>query len=57
MIVLVGPLLFIVLGVIAVQAKRRGHSGGEVALIVVAGTACIVVVMFGILAWGFSDFG
>jgi hypothetical protein len=57
MIVLVGPLLFILLGVIAVKAKSRGHSGGEVALIVVAGTVCIVVVMFGILAWGFSDFG
>jgi hypothetical protein len=57
MIVLVGPLLFILLAVIAVKAKRRGHSGGKVALIVVAGTVCIVVVMFGILAWGFSGFG
>ena len=57
MIVLVGPLLFILLGIMAVKAKRRGRSGAEVALIVVVGTVCIVVVMFGILAWGFSDFG
>ncbi len=57
MIVLVGPLLFILLGVMAVGAKRRGLSGGEVALIVIVGSVCIVVVMFGILAWGFSDFG
>jgi uncharacterized membrane protein len=57
MIVLVGPLLFILLAFIAVKARRRGRSGGEVALIVVAGTVGIVVVMFGILAWGFSGFG
>jgi hypothetical protein len=57
MIVLVGPLLFVLLGVIALNAKRRGRSGGEIALIVGAGTLGIVVVMFGILAWGFSGFG
>jgi hypothetical protein len=57
MIVLIGALLFIVLGVMAVKARRRDRSGGEVALIVLVGTVGIVVVMFGILAWGFSGFG
>jgi hypothetical protein len=57
MLVLVGPLLLFLLGIVAVKAKRRGRSGGEVTLIVVVGTVCIVVVMFGILAWGFSGFG
>jgi hypothetical protein len=54
---LVGPLLFVFLGIAAVKAKRAGLSGGEVALIVAIGTICILGAMFGILAWGFSDFG
>jgi len=57
MTLLVGPLLFILLGVVAVKAKRRGLSGGETALMVAVGSVCIVIVMFGILAWGFSGFG
>jgi hypothetical protein len=57
MIVLVGPLLFILLGVTAVAAKKRGASGGKIALLVVFGTVCSVVAMFGILVWGFSGFG
>jgi hypothetical protein len=57
MIMLVGPVLFILLVAVAVKAKRRGFSGGQVALIVTAGTVFILVVMFGILVWGFSGFG
>jgi hypothetical protein len=57
MLLLAGPLLFILLGVVAVKAKRRGLSGAEVALMVAVGGVCIVVAMFGILAWGFSGFG
>lgn len=57
MLLLVGPLLLVVLGYAAVRARRAGLSGAKVALMVVAGSACIVVLMFGILAWGFRDFG
>lgn len=57
MLMLLGPLLFVLLGVAAVKAKRAGLSGPEVALIVAVGTVCILGVMFGVLAWGFSGFG
>jgi hypothetical protein len=57
MLMLIGPVLFVLLGIAAVKAKRAGLSGGEVALIVAVGTVCILGVMFGILAWGFSGFG
>jgi hypothetical protein len=54
---LVGASLFILLGVTAVAAKKRGASGGGMALMAVSGTVCIVVAMYGILVWGFSGFG
>jgi hypothetical protein len=54
---LVGPLLFVLLGVGAVTAKRAGLSGWEVTLMVAAGSLCILVVMLGILTWGFRNFG
>lgn len=57
MIVLVGLLLFILLGILAVKANRRGLSGWKTALLIVGGTVCIVVAIFAILAWGFSGFG
>jgi hypothetical protein len=37
--------------------KRAGRSGGEVALMVAVGSLVILVVMLGILMWGFRDFG
>ena len=54
---LVGPLLFVLLGVGAVSAKKAGRSGREVALMVAVGSLFILVVMLGILVWGFRDFG
>ena len=57
MTLLVGPLLFVLLGVGAVSAKKAGRSGGEVALMVAVGSLCILVVMLGILMWGFRNFG
>ena len=41
----------------AIKAKQAGMSGSKVALIAVVGGLCIPVVMFGILAFGFSSFG
>jgi uncharacterized membrane protein len=57
MIVLAGLLLVVLLVVMAVAAKKRGLSRGAISLLVVVGTVCIIVAMFGILAWGFSGFG
>jgi hypothetical protein len=54
---LVGPLLFVLLGVGAVKARRAGLSGWEITLMVAVGSLCILVVMFGILMWGFRNFG
>ena len=57
MTLLVGPLLFVLLGVGAVKAKKAGHSGWEILLMVAVGSLCILVAMLGILMWGFSNFG
>jgi hypothetical protein len=57
MTLLVGPLLFVLLGVGAFKAKRAGLSGWEITLMVAVGSLCILVVMFGILMWGFRSFG
>ena len=57
MTLLVGPVLFVLLGVSAVKAKRAGLSGWEVTLMVAVGSLCILVVMLGILTWGFRNFG
>jgi len=54
---LAGPLLLVLLGVATVALKRRGLSGGELALFVAVGIVGIGAVMFGILTWGFSGFG
>ena len=57
MTLLVGPVLFVLLGVGAVKAKRAGLSGWEVTLMVAGGSLCILVGMLGILTWGFRNFG
>ena len=57
MTLLVGPVLFVLLGVGAVKAKRAGLSGWEVTLMVAVGSLCILVMMLGILMWGFRNFG
>jgi len=57
MTLLVGPLLFVLLGVGAVGAKKAGLAGWEVALMVSVGSLVILVVMLGILMWGFRNFG
>jgi hypothetical protein len=57
MTLLVGPVLFALLGVGAVKAKKAGLSGWEIALMVAVGSLCILVVMLGILMWGFRNFG
>jgi hypothetical protein len=57
MTLLVGPVLFVLLGVGAVKAKRAGLSGWEIALMVAVGSLCILVVMLGSLMWGFRNFG
>lgn len=54
---LIGTLLFVLLGVMAVKTKKRGLCGGEVAVSVVIGAVCILVAMFGILLRRFSGFG
>ena len=56
MTLLVGPLLFVLLGVGAVGAKKAGRSGGEIALLVAIGSLVILVVMLGILMWGSRSF-
>ncbi|MBR1211966.1 hypothetical protein JQ609_21550 [Bradyrhizobium sp. AUGA SZCCT0169] len=57
MTLLVAPLLFVLLGVGAVKAKKAGLSGWEVFLMVAVGSLCILVVTLGILMWGFRNFG
>jgi len=53
---LVGPLLFVLLGV-GVKAQKAGLSGWEITLMVAVGSLCILVVMLGSLMWGFRNFG
>ena len=57
MMLLTGPLLFVLLGFGAVKAKKAGLSGWEVALMIAVGSLVILVVTFGILIWGFQNFG
>ena len=57
MTLLVGPLLFVLLGVGVVKAKKAGLSGWEVTLIAAVDRLCILVVMLGNLMWGFRNFG
>jgi hypothetical protein len=57
MILLTGPLLFVLPVLGAVRAKRAGRSGWEVGLIVAVGSLAILVETFGTLIWGFQNFG
>ena len=57
MTLLVGPLLCVLLVIAAIKAIQAGMSAREVALIAIVGGLCIPVVMFGILASGFSSSG
>lgn len=57
MTLLVAPLLFVLLGVGAVKARKAGLSGWEVVLMVAVGSLCIFVAMLGFLTWGFHSFG
>jgi hypothetical protein len=56
MIVLIGPVLFILLILSAVWLQKRGLAGWKAALLVVAGSVLIVVIMFGLLFIGFEGF-
>jgi hypothetical protein len=57
LIVLGGLLLLLLLIVAAAALKRRGLSGGQLALFIAVGSIGVVIVIFGILVWGFSGFG
>ena len=57
MTLLVAPLLFVLLGVGAVKARKAGLSGWEIVLMVAVGSLCIFVAMLGFLTWGFHNFG
>ena len=48
------PLLALLI-LYAVKAKQNGVLGWEVAGRVIVGILCIVMVMFGLLMWGFWD--
>jgi hypothetical protein len=57
MIVLGGALLLVLVIAAAVALKKRGLSGGQLALFVAAGIVGAVIMTLGILVWGFSGFG
>ncbi|MBR0949444.1 hypothetical protein [Bradyrhizobium canariense] len=57
MIVLIGPVLFILLILFAIRQQKRGLAGWKTALLVVAGTGVIAVMSFGLLIIGFRNFG
>lgn len=57
MILLIGPLLFVLLGFGAFKAKKAGFSGVEVAVIVAVGTLFNLVVTYTTLIWGWLNFG
>ena len=57
MIVLVGPVLFILLILFAIRQQMRGLAGWKAALLVVAGSGVIVVLSFGLPIVGFRNFG
>ena len=56
-VLLIGPILFILLILFAVKQQKRGMAGWKAALMVLAGSGLIVVLLFGILMWGFQNFG
>ena len=57
MIVLIGPVLFILLILFAIHQQKRGMAGWKAALMVIAGSGLIVLLMFGLLFIGFQNFG
>ncbi|WP_199198234.1 hypothetical protein [Bradyrhizobium sp. MOS002] len=57
MIVLIGPVLFILLILFAVRQQKRGLAGWKAALLVIVGTGAIAVLSFGLLIVGFRNFG
>ena len=56
MLVLVGPVLFILLILFAVRQQKRGLAGWKAALLVIAGTGIIILMMYGLLFIGFQNF-
>ncbi len=48
------PLLALLI-LYAVKAKQNGVPGWEVVGRVIVGTLCIVMVMFGLMIWGFWE--
>ncbi|WP_025037162.1 hypothetical protein [Bradyrhizobium sp. DOA9] len=56
MLILIGPILFIVLILVAIRLQKQGLAGWKVALLVVFGSALIVAIMFGLLFIGFEGF-
>jgi hypothetical protein len=57
MIVLIGPVLFILLILFAIRQQMRGLAGWKAALLVIVGTGAIAVLSFGLLIVGFRNFG
>ncbi|WIW44450.1 hypothetical protein ML401_23480 [Bradyrhizobium sp. 62B] len=57
MIVLIGPVFFIILILVAVRLQKRGLAGWKATLLVVVGSGIILLGMFGLLFVGFRNFG
>jgi hypothetical protein len=57
MIVLIGPVLFILLILFAIRQQKRDLAGWKAALLVIVGTGAIAVLSFGLLIVGFRNFG
>lgn len=57
MIVLIGPVLFILLILFAIRQQKRGLAGWKAALLVIVSTGAIAVLSFGLLIVGFRNFG
>jgi hypothetical protein len=51
---LVGSLLVVLLAFVAVRSRRACVFGGAAALVDCAGMLCSVLVLAGLLAWGFA---
>lgn len=56
MLILIGPILFIVLILLAFRLQKQGLAGWKAALLVVIGSVLIVAIMFGLLFIGFEGF-
>ena len=51
---LVGSLLTVLLAFVAIRTRQKSLFGGAVALVDCAGMLCSVVVLSGMLVWGFA---